>query len=68
MMTFDLQRIIERKRAYRRYLATRPIGEKLRILDALRDRELAIRAVRGGSPTGDSTVRESATPYQAKSE
>ncbi len=43
-MTFDLARIIESKRALRSRLAQLPIGEKLRMLDALRERTLAIRA------------------------
>lgn len=42
-MSFDLQKILENKRALRRDLAARPIAEKLRMLDALRERELAIR-------------------------
>ena len=42
-MSFDLQKILESKRAFRRDLAARPIGEKLRMLDAMRERELAIR-------------------------
>ena len=42
-MSFDLQEILESKRALRRNLAARPIAEKLRMLDALRERELAIR-------------------------
>lgn len=36
--------ILESKRAFRRELAARPIGEKLRMLDALRERELAMSA------------------------
>ena len=43
-MTFDLQRIIESKRAWRRALAQRPVAKKLAMLDALRDRALTIRA------------------------
>ena len=43
-MSFDLERILESKRARRRELATRPIAEKLRMLDALRERTLALRA------------------------
>lgn len=42
-MTFDLKKILESKRALRRKLAARPVAEKLRILDTLRERELAIR-------------------------
>jgi hypothetical protein len=35
-MTHDLQRVLESKRALRRMLASRPVSEKLRMLDALR--------------------------------
>jgi len=42
-MSFDLQKIVESKRALRSKLAALPVAEKLRMLDALRDRELAIR-------------------------
>ncbi len=42
-MSFDLQKILESKRAFRRDLAARPIADKLRMLDVLRERELAIR-------------------------
>jgi len=42
-MTISLQKILESKRALRRELAARSIAEKLRILDALREREIAIR-------------------------
>ena len=64
-MSFDLQKILESKRALRRDLAARPVAEKLRILDALRERELAIRsrAIHAVS----STVREESAPYRTKS-
>lgn len=39
----DLRKVLESKRALRRELAARPVGEKLRQLEALRERELAIR-------------------------
>ncbi len=42
-MTASLQKTLESKRALRRELASRPIAEKLRMLDAMRERELAIR-------------------------
>ena len=42
-MTISLQKILESKRALRRELAAQSIAEKLRILDALREREIAIR-------------------------
>ena len=41
-MTFDLQRIFESKRQFRRELAALPIEEKLRLLDALRERHLTL--------------------------
>ena len=65
-MSFDLQKILASKRALRRDLAARPIGEKLRMLDALRERELAIR---GRTVHSDSSVlREESTPYRTKPE
>lgn len=42
-MTFDLARILQSKREIRQRLAARPIAEKLAMLDALRERTLAIR-------------------------
>jgi len=45
-MTFEIAQIIESKRAYRARLAKRPIAEKLRILEELRKRALAIAASR----------------------
>jgi hypothetical protein len=61
-MSFDLQKILESKRAFRRDLAARPIAEKLRMLDALRERELAIRGRTGSSAS--SGLREEPTPYR----
>jgi hypothetical protein len=42
-MTTPLQKILDSKRAMRRELAARPVAEKLRMLDAMRVREDAIR-------------------------
>jgi hypothetical protein len=42
----NLERIFESKRAFRKALASRPIVEKLRMLDELRERQLAIRGER----------------------
>ena len=42
-MTPSFQAILESKRKLRRELASRPIAEKLKMLDALRSRELQIR-------------------------
>jgi hypothetical protein len=41
--TFDLKRVIESKKALRKSLAKLPVGEKLRMLDAMRERILAIQ-------------------------
>lgn len=59
-MTFDLQKIIAGKQALRRDLAARPIAEKLRLLDVLRERELAIR---GRSAAAAAGLREEPPPY-----
>ena len=55
----DFQSILASKQAYRRQLAARPIGEKLRMLDALRERELAIR---GQAVSPKATIANSAGP------
>ena len=58
-MSFDMEKILKSKRAMRRDLATRPIEEKLRMLDALRERELTIRDRAGRSTrTATETQRE----------
>jgi hypothetical protein len=54
-MSFDLQKILASKRALRGQLASAPIGEKLRMLDALRERELAIRG--RATPSDSSLLR-----------
>jgi hypothetical protein len=59
-MKVDLERINKSKREFRRRLAARPIAEKLRLLDSLRERLLAIR--RGpntGTPT-KAVIQETA--------
>jgi hypothetical protein len=63
-MSFDLQKVIESKRALRRKLAALPVAEKLRMLDALRERELAIR---GRAVDSDSSApREDSAPYLSR--
>jgi hypothetical protein len=42
-MTFDIQKILQSKREFRRGLALLPIEEKLRMLDALRERQMTLR-------------------------
>jgi hypothetical protein len=56
-MTTDLQAILDSKRRYRQRLAALPIAEKLRMLDAMRERALIIR------PESSSMLREEPTPY-----
>jgi hypothetical protein len=62
-MTFDLARILESKRAYRSALAARPIGEKLRLLDDLRQRSLDLRS---SQSTSSFILREEPAVYGAK--
>lgn len=42
-MNFDLTSVLAGKTAMRRDLAARPVAEKLRMLDALRERTIALR-------------------------
>ncbi len=60
-MTLDLQRILEGKQTLRRNLASRPVSEKLAMLDALRDRTRTIRAAarRKESPASPENAPES---------
>ena len=41
-MSPDLRQILESKRAFRKKLGSRPIEEKLRMLDAMRERALTL--------------------------
>lgn len=43
-MSFDYQKVWDSKQAQRDKLAALPLGEKFRLLDALAERALAIRA------------------------
>lgn len=63
-MSFDFQKIFDSKAAYRRKLAYLPIGEKLTLLDAMRERAIAIRNATPAS--GSSVLHEDPTPYGAK--
>jgi hypothetical protein len=49
-MSFDLEEMLRSKKAFREQLAARPIAEKLRMLDAMRGRALAIRNATIGQP------------------
>jgi len=63
-MSFDLQKVLESKRAFRRTLANKSIVEKLRMLDVLREREIAIRGSALHSDAG--TVREQPAAYRKR--
>jgi len=60
-MTSDLQRILDSKRAYRKTLAGKSIADKLRMLDALRERSLILRQPAHAAKS--SVVRESSAKY-----
>jgi hypothetical protein len=57
-MKLDLTPILESKRTFRRRAAARPIAEKLRMLDALRERTLAIRRASNSGPPKKLVIRE----------
>jgi hypothetical protein len=64
-MTFDLTRILESKRAFRRQLASRPIAEKLALLDTLRERELILRQAGPLAVAGSAgALHEKTAPYR----
>jgi hypothetical protein len=47
-MSFQIEEMVKSKDALRRRLASLPFAEKLRLLDVLRERALAIRGARVG--------------------
>jgi len=57
-MKLDRTGVLESKRDFRRQLAALPIGEKLRMLDALRVRTLAIRRASNSGATKKAVVQE----------
>jgi hypothetical protein len=63
-MNFDPQHIFESKRVHRQNLAALPVAEKLRMLDAMRERELAIRARGILVDANSSVVREDPSPFR----
>ena len=64
-MIFDLERILESKRTRRRQLAARPVAEKLAMLDAPRERALALRGA--SRRDGESGIlKEERGAYQAR--
>ena len=63
-MSFDFQKIAESKDAHRRMLAALPIGEKLRLLDGMRERTVAIRGSHLAEPMSPR-LREEPEEYRA---
>jgi|SoiMetStandDraft_5_1073268.scaffolds.fasta_scaffold1098051_1 hypothetical protein len=63
-MSFDLEKLLASKRALRRDLAARPIAEKLRMLDALRERALTLRASINPTSSDKAALRETTPPYR----
>jgi len=66
-MSFDLGKILASKHALRRDLAGRPIAEKLRILDALRERTLVLHGSKSLTSEPDA-IREVPKSYRDKRE
>ena len=60
-MSFDVEEMLRSKKALRQRLAALPIAEKLRLLDELRERSMAIRSA--GSDKSN-VIREEAHPYK----
>jgi hypothetical protein len=54
-MKFDINEMVKSKEAFRQRLAALPIAEKLRLLDAMRERAVTIR---------EATHRESITAHE----
>jgi len=61
-MNFALQKILDSKAAYRLSLADLPIGEKLRLLDAMRERAITLRRANFSEPSS-STINEEPSEY-----
>ncbi len=62
-MSFDFEQMVRSKEALRQRLAALPIAEKLRLLDVMRERALAIRDAK---PSEAAIVREQADSYPSK--
>ncbi len=62
-MSFDIDEMVKSKDALRRRLASLPFAEKLRLLDALRARAIALCTAK---PTDIIAVREEPTSYDKR--
>ena len=60
-MNFEMRNILESKHAFRRELAALPFAEKLRLIEAMRERTLAIMASRRKSLEQPESVPQSDT-------
>lgn len=65
-MTFDLKHMLKAKEAFRRELSTRPLLEKLRLLDEMRARALILRRSTPAEST-HGVVAESPAEYRTNS-
>ncbi len=63
-MSFDLAKILKSKRESRQRVAAKPIEEKLALLDALRERALALRSARSVSEA--HVLRDEPLPARAE--
>jgi len=64
-MSFDLQRVLASKRAFRQKLASQPVAEKMRLLDELCERARVIRRA-SAAAREPGMVAEDPTPYETK--
>ena len=62
-MSFDWKKVNESKEAYRRKLAAKPIAEKLRLFDAMRERAVIIREA---TDRESNAVHEESTQYRTR--
>ena len=65
-MSFDLKRVLDGKRAYRRKLRALPVVEKLRLLDELRARSVTLSQASVPPAHEPGMVKEGPTPYRAE--
>jgi len=59
-MNFDIEQMVASKQAFRQRLANLPVAEKLRLLDAMRERAVIIRQA---TDRESNVVHEESTQY-----
>ena len=62
-MNFDIDQMVRSKQSFRRRLAALPIAEKLRLLDAMRERAVIIREA---TDRESNAVHEESTQYRTR--